>query len=172
MKFTGNFEPAVSPGLEDFEQMTVQTDQLNLYSGFGQASTQVNFVSRRGSNQYHGRVYEDFRNAVFLNANSWANEASNQRKDCAHPQRFRWQRRRTCLPQQTFFFGTFAMHARYLQPSTPTDDILTSAAQGGNFTYKLTCPTNDPGCTLPFDDVNSKSFTDQQSRTMQTFPTP
>ena len=43
MKFTGNVEPAVSPRLEDIEQMTVQTDQLDLNSGFGQSSTQVNF---------------------------------------------------------------------------------------------------------------------------------
>ena len=69
MKFTGNIEPAVSPRLEDIEQMSIQTDQLDLNSGFGQASTQVNFVSRRGGNQFHGRAYEDFRNSG-LNANS------------------------------------------------------------------------------------------------------
>jgi len=147
MKFTGNIEPAVSPRLEDIEQMTIQTDQLNLNSGFGQASTQVNFVSRRGSNQYHGRVYEDFRNAA-LNANSWENEASNQRKDSLILNDFGGSVGGPVFHNKLFFFGTFAMRK---VPSTinPTDDILTSAAQGGNFTYTLTCPTNDPGCTLP-----------------------
>ena len=60
MKFTGNVQPAVSPRLEDIEEMTVQTDQLNLNSGFGQSSTQVNFVSRRGTNRFHGRALRIF----------------------------------------------------------------------------------------------------------------
>ena len=80
MKFTGNTQPAVSPRLEDIEQMTVQTDQLDLNSGFGQASTQINFVSRRGTNQFHGRAYEDFRNSG-LNANSWTNDVNGLRKN-------------------------------------------------------------------------------------------
>jgi len=76
MKFGGNAAPAISPRLESIEEMTVQTEQLDMNQGFGQASMQVNFVTRRGGNKYHGRVFEDFRNAA-LNAQSWANDASN-----------------------------------------------------------------------------------------------
>ena len=72
MKFTGNAQPVVSARLEDIGEMTVQTDQLDLDQGFGQASMQINFITRRGTNAFHGRVYEDFRNAD-LNANSWSN---------------------------------------------------------------------------------------------------
>src|SRR5438477_599864 len=50
MKFTGNSRPAVSARLEDIQEMTVQTDQLDLGSGYGQANMQVNFVTRRGTN--------------------------------------------------------------------------------------------------------------------------
>ena len=35
---------------------------------------QLNFVTRRGSNAFHGRIYDDFQNDG-LNANSWANNA-------------------------------------------------------------------------------------------------
>jgi hypothetical protein len=80
MKFTGKVQPAVSPRLEDIEQMGIQTDQLDLNNGFGQSSTQVNFISRRGSNQFHGRVYEDFRNSG-LNANSWTNNVNGLRRN-------------------------------------------------------------------------------------------
>ena len=68
MKFTGNSQAIVSPRLEDIQEMTVQTDQLDLGSGYGQSNMQINYVTRRGGNNYHGRVYEDFRNAA-LDAN-------------------------------------------------------------------------------------------------------
>src|SRR5262249_43345624 len=72
MKFGGNAQPAVAPRLEDIQEMTVQTEQLDLNQGFGQANMQINFVTRRGTNRYHGRVFEDFRNTA-LDANSWVN---------------------------------------------------------------------------------------------------
>ena len=75
MKFGGNSAPVVSPRLESIQEMTVQTEQLNLDQGYGQANMQLNFVTRRGSNAFHGRAYEDFRNTV-LNANSWFNDTS------------------------------------------------------------------------------------------------
>ena len=61
MKFAGNAQPAVAPGSKHIEEMTVQTEQLDLDQGFGQANMQINFVTRRGSNAFHGRIYEDFR---------------------------------------------------------------------------------------------------------------
>src|SRR5437763_12374176 len=84
MKFGGNSEPAVTPRLESIEEMTVQTEQLDMNQGFGQASMQINFVTRRGSNAFHGRVFDDFRNAA-LNANSWFNDAATA-IDPANPQ--------------------------------------------------------------------------------------
>ncbi len=133
MKFTGNIQPAVSPRLEDIEQMTVQTDQLDLNSGFGQSSTQVNFVSRRGSNQFHGRAYEDFRNSG-LNANSWTNDVNGLRKNKLIMNDFGGSVGGPILHDKLFFFGTFAM--RKMPGSfTATNDIFTAAAQSGNFTY-------------------------------------
>src|SRR5947199_2885241 len=75
MKFAGAAQPLVQARVENMEEMTVQTDQLNMNTGYGIADMQVNFVTRRGSNTFHGRVYEDFRNAA-LNANTWLNDAS------------------------------------------------------------------------------------------------
>ena len=133
MKFTGNIQPAVSPRLEDIEQMTIQTDQLSLNSGFGQSSTQVNFVSRSGSNQFHGRAYEDFRNSG-LNANSWTNDANGLRKNKLIMNDFGGSIGGPILHDKLFFFGTFAM--RKIPGSfTATNDIFTSDAQSGVFTY-------------------------------------
>jgi hypothetical protein len=133
MKFTGNLEPAVSPRLEDIEQMSIQTDQLDLNSGFGQASTQVNFVSRRGTNHFHGRIYEDFRNSG-LNANNWYDNAVGVRKNKLILNDFGVSVGGPILRDKLFFFGTFAM--RKIPGSfTATNNVFTSGAQSGNFTY-------------------------------------
>jgi len=133
MKFDANITPAVSPRLEDIEQMSVQTDQLGLNSGFGQASTQVNFVSRRGSNQFHGWLYEDFRNDG-LNANSWLNDALGLRKNKQIENDFGASVGGPVLHDKLFFFGTYAM--RKIPGSfTATNYAFTSTAQGGTYTY-------------------------------------
>jgi hypothetical protein len=136
MKFTGNVEPAVQPRIESIAEMTVQSDQLDLNSGFGQASMQVNFVSRRGSNQFHGRVYDDFRNSG-LNANSWGNDAVGLRKNKLILNDFGGSIGGPVLHDKLFFFGTYAMSK---QPGSLTayNDVFTQAAQNGNFTYQGT----------------------------------
>jgi hypothetical protein len=133
MKFDSNIEPAVQPRLENIEQMSVQTDQLDLNSGFGQASTQVNFVSRRGNNQFHGTAYEDFRNSG-LNANTWYNDAVGERKNKLILNDFGASVGGPILRDKLFFFGTFAM-SKQPGSSTATNDVFTSAAQSGTFTY-------------------------------------
>ncbi len=106
MKFGGNSEPAVSPRLESIEEMTVQTEQLDMNQGFGQASMQVNFVTRRGSNAFHGRVFEDFRNAA-LNANSWTQRCADRHRplqstneESGQAERLRRQHRRSDHQEQ------------------------------------------------------------------------
>lgn len=140
MKFTGNVQPAVSPRIESIAEMTVQSDQLDLNSGFGQASMQVNFVSRRGTNQFHGRVYDDFRNSG-LNANSWGNNAVGLRKNKLILNDFGGSIGGPVLHDKLFFFGTYAMSK---QPGSITayNDVFTSAAQGGNFSYQGTDGSN------------------------------
>ena len=87
MKFAGAATPLVQARVENMEEMTVQTDQLNMNTGYGISDMQVNFVTRRGTNNFHGRVYEDFRNAA-LNANTWTNDRfSGVPEKPIHPQR-------------------------------------------------------------------------------------
>jgi hypothetical protein len=50
--------------------MVVSTDQMDMNQGFGSSSMQVTYVTRRGSNDFHGRVYEGYR-ADILNAKNW-----------------------------------------------------------------------------------------------------
>lgn len=163
MKFGGNTQPAVSPRLENIEQMTVQTDQLSLNSGFGQSSTQLNFVSKRGSNRFHGRVYEDFRNSG-LNANSWYNNAAGVRKNKLILNDFGGSIGGPIFRDKLFFFGSFAMSK---QPGsfTASNNIFTEAAQQGNFTYSGgtvnvldIAHSHDPSLPGAVNDIQSAQF--------------
>jgi hypothetical protein len=140
MKFSGNAAPAISPRLESIEEMTVQTEQLDMNQGFGQASMQINFVTRRGGNAFHGRVFEDFRNAV-LNAQSWANDAANS-LDPSNPlpknpiklNDFGGSIGGPIIKNKLFVFGTFS-ESRQPGVVGATNWLLTPAAQSGVFTY-------------------------------------
>jgi hypothetical protein len=133
MKFGGNAAPQVKARIEDIEEMTVQTDQMDMNQGFGQTAMQINFVTRRGSNAFHGRAYEDFQNS-YLNANSWFNDAAGIPKRHSELNDFGVSVGGPILRDKLFFFGSYSENK---SPGTifPSATVLTSAAQSGNFTY-------------------------------------
>ncbi len=135
MKFGGNAEPAVEPRLENIQEMTVQTDQLDLNQAYGTSSMQINFVTRRGTNSFHGRVYEDHRNSA-LNANSWFNDASTPiiTKNHLILNEFGGSIGGPIIKDKLFFFGTFAM-SRQPGKSNASVWFMPTATQQGNFTY-------------------------------------
>jgi len=162
MKFVGNSQAIVSPRIEAIEEMTVQSEQLNLDQGFGQANMQLNFVTRRGSNAFHGRVYDDFQNSA-LNANSWQNDTSTALgspapKNLLHRNDFGASVGGPILKDKLFFFGSYA-ELRIPGSYTTSNSIFTQAAQAGNFTYNnqtvnlFTLAQNyntaNPGANLP-----------------------
>ena len=134
MKFEGNYAaPAVSARIEDMSEMTVQTDQMDLNQGFGTSNMQINFVTRRGTNSFHGRAFEDFQNS-YLNANSWTNDAFGSPKPHYELNDFGGSVGGPIIKDKLFFFGTYAESK---QPGSiiATNRLLTPAAQAGIFTY-------------------------------------
>jgi hypothetical protein len=133
MKFAGAAQPLVQARVENMEEMTVQTDQLNMNTGYGISDMQVNFVTRRGSNTFHGRVYEDFRNAA-LNANTWLNDASGLPKNAFIRNEFGGSLGGALIKDKLFFFGTFAM-AKQPSGATNSNTVMNPTAQTGVFTF-------------------------------------
>ena len=133
MKFGGNSSPSVQVRLENIQEMTIQTDSLDLNQGFGQSSMQINFTTRRGGNDFHGRLFEDFRNS-YMNANSWRNDASGLPRPHYELNDFGVSVGGHIIKDKLFFFGSFSTAQ---QPgSVPASaTVLTAAAQAGNFTY-------------------------------------
>jgi hypothetical protein len=170
MKFSGNgAEPDVSPRIEDISEMTVQTNQIDLNQGFGQSTMQLNFVTRRGSNSFHGRAFDDFQNS-YLNANSWVNDAFASPKNQFTLNNFGASVGGPILKNKLFFFGTYAESK---QPGTfeASNTVLTPAAQAGVFTYTGTdnashtvclfnsgCPTGNNGIVDNYNAANSTNF--------------
>jgi carboxypeptidase family protein len=149
MKFSGNTSPGLEARLEDIEEMTVQTEQVDLSQGMGMASMQVNFATRRGSNDFHGRIFEDFRNRD-LNANSWFNNAEGRPRNPFIRNEFGASVGGPIFKDKLFFFGSFAMQKT---PGGFTENranaFLSPLAQQGIFTYTQTGPHGEaPGTTV------------------------
>jgi hypothetical protein len=134
MKFGGSgATPQVAVRLENIEEMSVQTDSLDTNQGVGNSAIQLNFSTRRGTNAFHGRVFEDHRNAA-LNANSWTNGARGLKKAPLILNDFGGSLGGPIFRDKLFFFGSFAMSKQPsgLENSVP---VFTPAAQTGVFTY-------------------------------------
>ena len=141
MKFTGNgAQPAISPRLEDIQEMTVQTNQMDMNQGFGAGNMQVNFVTRRGSNAFHGRVFEDHRNSA-LNANSWSNNNAGVPKNKFHLNDFGASVGGPILKDKLFFFGSYSESKRPGQIDA-SNTFIAQSAQDGTFTYAGTDGNN------------------------------
>ena len=134
MKFGGASQPLVQARIEDMEEMTVQTDQLNTNTGYGQSDFQVNFTTRRGTNSFHGRIYEDHRNSA-LNANSWVNDARGSQKSSFHLNDFGGSVGGPILRDKLMFFGSFAMSKQPGAFTTGGTTFPIQSAQQGNFTW-------------------------------------
>lgn len=134
MKFDGDTQPQVQARIEDMQEMTVQTSNLDLNQGYGQSAMQANFVTRRGSNNFHGRAYEDFQNAA-LNANSWTRDALGLRKNPLILNNFGGSVGGPIFKDKLFFFGGFSMSK---QPGgfTASNTALSATAASGLFTYR------------------------------------
>ncbi|HWG60056.1 MAG TPA: carboxypeptidase-like regulatory domain-containing protein [Candidatus Acidoferrales bacterium] len=137
-KFLGNSQPLQQARVEDIAEMTVETDQLPLAQGYGQSDMQVNFVTRRGTNNFHGRVYEDFQNSA-LNANSWYNDAAGLKKNHLILNDFGGSLGGPIIKNKLFFFGTYA-ESKQPGSATISRGVLTPAAQTSLFTYTDTTP--------------------------------
>ena len=85
---TGGAATGVIPTpVESIEEFRVNTS--NQGTDFnGSAGSQIQMVTKRGTNQYHGALYEYYLNNVFGGANSWDNNRVNQPISQNHRNRF------------------------------------------------------------------------------------
>jgi hypothetical protein len=128
----------VTPRIENIAEMTITTGQLDL-SGNGTSAMRISIVSRRGSNEFHGRLYEDFRNTV-LNSNSWSNNANVNAQGKGTPRaitkynEFGGSVGGPIQKNKLFFFGTWS-EQKNPNTGTPSATVLNNLAQRGIYQY-------------------------------------
>jgi Carboxypeptidase regulatory-like domain len=69
--FDTNGGPSTTNRLENTQEMTVETGELDASKG-GTSAMNIGFVTRRGTNRYHGMLFWDYRSDA-MNANTWFN---------------------------------------------------------------------------------------------------
>jgi hypothetical protein len=133
-KSSDGFFNAIFPRADAIEEMTISAAAAGADSN-AEGSMQVKMVTRSGSNDYHGGLFEQHRNQYF-DANSYFNNINSQPRDHIVFNQFGGFVGGPIKRNKLFFFA----HMEALQLpqayTEPTDRVLTPSALQGIFTYK------------------------------------
>jgi len=140
--------PSTTNRLEDVQEMTVQSGELDASQG-GTAAMNIGFITKRGTNKFHGQLYEDYR-SDWLNANSWYNNDVGQPRGFLLENDFGGSVGGPLLKDKLFFFASLsnfrqpfsatatsvvgtsqALSGVYLLPDGTTDNVLQAGASAG-----------------------------------------
>jgi len=123
---------AVQPRTEAIEEMTMTTAAAGADSS-GEGAVQIKFVTKGGTNQFHGLLFETNRNAAF-EANYFFNGMNGLPKDRLNLNEYGWNIGGPVLKNKLFFFHSFEFF--FLPQSfNQTGTWLTPTAATGVFTY-------------------------------------
>lgn len=127
-----SFFAFVTPRLEQVQEVTVTTSNLGADST-GQGGMQIQYVSKSGSNAFHGEAFWQHQNSA-LNANDWFNNANRIKRPVFIQNDQGGSIGGPILKNRLFFFASFA---EVLTPQSAAYQtlVLTPAAQAGNFSY-------------------------------------
>jgi carboxypeptidase family protein len=153
--------------IENIQEFTVQAGELDPSQGGGRSASQSLFVTNRGTNKFHGRAFEDFQNA-WLNANTWssggtwlpssiAKGVTPVKKGHLILNDFGVSVGGPIWKNRLFFFGSYTQN---ISPNTQqfSPVVPTAAAQQGNYTYIVACPTGQSTCPTVTNTINVLQF--------------
>jgi hypothetical protein len=123
----------VQPRVDAVEEMTMSQAAGNADSS-GEGAVQIKFVTRAGSNQWHGGLWELNRNNAF-SANYYFNSITGNPRDRLNLNEFGGRLGGPIWKDKIFFFTTFEAF-RFIQSNLLTETLLTPQAAQGIFTYK------------------------------------
>jgi len=124
--------------IDAIEEVSVSTTGLGADAG-GEGAMQIRLTTKRGTDQYHGKVLYQGSNEA-LNANSWFRNYQGQARNKSRNHNAVGSIGGPLLPFFERFKNKLFFFAYYeAQPapgaSTLTQSVLTTSAQQGNFTY-------------------------------------
>ncbi len=122
----------IVPVKESFiDQISITTSNSDVDAGIGASQTQ--FVTRRGSNEYHGELFYYHRND-WLNANTFFNNASGVPREKSLTHEFGGNVGGPILGDRVFFFVNYE-EERNPSTASVTRTVLTPSARNGDFSY-------------------------------------
>ncbi len=129
------FEVAILPKSDAIEEVTVSTANPGADNS-GEGAAQIKFVTRSGTNQYHGGGFWQHRNTA-LNANYYFNNIDGLPRDRIVLNQFGGRLGGPILKDRLFFFFS---HEEFHLPQTygARRTVVTPAARQGLFTYQDT----------------------------------
>ncbi len=119
------------PSVDDVGEFTLTTQNAGTDLGYG--ASQVQFVTPRGQNAFHGGLFYYNRNSEF-SANSFFNNASGTPKSFLNRNQFGGNFLGPIIKNKLFFFG-FYEGLRLRTQSSQLRTILTPSARQGTFTF-------------------------------------
>ncbi|HEY6400870.1 MAG TPA: carboxypeptidase-like regulatory domain-containing protein, partial [Blastocatellia bacterium] len=127
-----SFFAFVSPRLESVQEVTIATSNLGANST-GQGASQIQFVTKSGTNAWHGEVFWQHQNSA-LNANNWFNNARSIKRPVFIQNDQGGAVGGPIIKNKLFFFVSYA-HVKTPQSVDFEARVLTPAAQTGVFSY-------------------------------------
>jgi hypothetical protein len=127
-----SFFAFVAPRLEAVQEVTIATSNLGANST-GQGAMQIQFVTKSGTNAFHGELFWQHENSA-LNGNNWFNNARRIRRPVFIRNDQGGSLGGPIIKDKLFFFVSYA-HVKTPQSVDFETRVLTPAAQTGVFTY-------------------------------------
>ena len=143
LKSSDGFFAINDPRVDDVDEFQI-TDAGNSVDKAGEGAIQMNYVSKRGGNAWHGGVWETFRNTA-LDSNYYFNKENNLPRQILQMNDFGYKIGGPIFKDKLFFFTDFDFF-QLPQSISRSRNILTGAAAGGTFTYTPTCVPGSAGC--------------------------
>jgi hypothetical protein len=120
------------PNTDDVAEFTITTQNAGADQGYG--ASQVQFVTPRGQNEFHGAIFEYNRNSRFA-SNEFFNNASNTARPFLNRNQFGARLSGPIIKNKIYFFygnETFMLRTQSPRPARTT---LLPSARAGVFTY-------------------------------------
>ena len=119
--------PSVFPNPDALEEFSLQTSNYSAELGRN-AGGAMNAVTRSGTNDLHGTLFEFLRNQDFDSRNFFANSVSPFKRN-----QFGFTVGGPVRKNKTFFFGSYQGTRVASEPGTQTPIVLAAAQREGNF---------------------------------------
>jgi hypothetical protein len=118
--------------LETTQEMTVETGELDASKG-GTSAMDIGFLTKRGTNRFHGQLFEDYRSEA-LNANGWIANAEGQPRNLLIINDFGGDVGGPLIKDKLFFFVSMGNYRQPVQGLVQTV-VGTPLALSGIYTY-------------------------------------